>query len=187
MYAIKEFTFNKITQHNRNKLLWRDESVDGLKTGHTEAAGYCLVSSAKRDNTRLISVVMGTRSENARTKESQALLNYGFRFFETHRLYGAGDKLSQVRSWKGEKEQVGLGLNSDLFITIPRKQYKNLKASMSINTHVTAPISKGATLGKVNIALNGEQIAEAPLIALESVAEGGIWELTRDSVLLWLE
>ncbi|MEJ1335398.1 MAG: D-alanyl-D-alanine carboxypeptidase family protein, partial [Candidatus Sedimenticola sp. (ex Thyasira tokunagai)] len=186
-YAVKDFTFNKIKQHNRNKLLWRDETVDGLKTGHTDAAGYCLVASAKRDNMRLISVVMGTKSENSRAKESQALLNYGFRFFETHRLYNAGDKLSQVRTWKGDKEQLGLGLNRDLFITIPRKQYKNLKASMSINPQITAPVGKGEVMGKVNVALNGENVAEAPLIALESVAKGGIWQLARDSVLLWLE
>lgn len=186
-YSIKEFTFNKIKQHNRNKLLWRDESVDGLKTGHTEAAGYCLVASASRDGMRLTSVVMGTSGENARAKESQALLNYGFRFFETHRLYGAGDKLSQVRAWKGDKEQLALGLQQDLFITIPRKQYKNLKASMSVNPQITAPIQKGSVLGQVNIALNGESVAEAPLVALESIAEGGILQLAKDSVLLWFE
>lgn len=187
-YAVKKFSYNiPNPQYNRNKLLWRDDSVDGLKTGHTEAAGYCLVASAKREDMRLISVVMGTKSENARAKVSQSLLNYGFRFFETHRLYGAGDKLSQVRTWKGDREQVGLGLNRDLFVTIPRKQYKNLKASMSINPQIIAPVSKGSTLGKVTVTLNGENVTEVPLIALESVAEGGIWELARDSALLWLE
>ncbi len=186
-YSIKEFTFNEIKQHNRNKLLWRDDSVDGVKTGHTEAAGYCLVASARRGNMRLISVVMGTESENARAKESQALLNYGFRFFETHRLYGAGDKLTKARVWKGEGEQVNLGLTSDLYVTIPRKSYKKLDAGLAIQPRIEAPVRKGERLGRVNIALEGEQVAEVPIIALESVEEGSLWQIAKDSVLLWFE
>lgn len=186
-YAEKEYTFNKIKQHNRNRLLWRDNAVDGVKTGHTDAAGYCLVASAQRDGMRLISVVMGTKSEDARAKESQALLNYGFRFFETHRLYSAGEKLTQVRVWKGDKERVSLGITQDLYITIPRRQYEKLKAGMSISPKIMAPIQQGQSLGSVNIALEGETIAEVPLVALNSVAEGSLWQQAKDTALLWLE
>lgn len=183
-YATKEFTFNDITQKNRNRLLWRDEAVDGVKTGHTDAAGYCLVASGKKDGMRLISVIMGTQSEDARAKESQALLNYGFRFFETHRLYGAGDKLTTTRVWKGSQERLNLGVDKDLFITIPRREYKNLNASMTINPKLLAPVVKGAALGKVIIALEGETLLETNLIALESIPEGGILQNVKDTVLL---
>lgn len=186
-YAIREFVYNDIKQHNRNKLLWRDDAVDGVKTGHTEAAGYCLVASAQKEGMRLISVVMGTHSENARARESQALLNYGFRFFETHRLYGAGDKLADSRVWKGEREQLALGLAKDLHITIPRHQYKNLNANMTIRPRIMAPVSQGDVLGKVTIELEGESVAESDLVALQSIAEGGILQNAKDTVLLWLE
>jgi D-alanyl-D-alanine carboxypeptidase (penicillin-binding protein 5/6) len=186
-YATKDFTFNDITQKNRNRLLWRDDAVDGVKTGHTDAAGYCLVASGKKDGMRLISVVMGTQSEDARAKESQALLNYGFRFFETHRLYGAGDKLTTTRVWKGSQERLSLGVEKDLYITIPRRQYKNLNASMTINPKLLAPVVMGAALGKVNIDLEGETVLEANLVALESIPEGGILQNIKDTVLLWLE
>lgn len=186
-YSVKEFTYNKIRQHNRNKLLWRDKSVDGLKTGHTQAAGYCLVASAKRDGMRLISVVLGTGSENARAKESQALLNYGFRFFETHRLYGAGEALTRVRIWKGTREKLALGLEKDLYVTIPKRQYKNLEAAMNIEPRLMAPVDKGEKVGTVNITLNGETVASVPLVALEAVGRGSLFQRARDSVLLWLE
>ncbi|MFC1337990.1 MAG: D-alanyl-D-alanine carboxypeptidase [gamma proteobacterium symbiont of Phacoides pectinatus] len=186
-YAIREMRFNDIKQHNRNRLLWRDESVDGIKTGHTEAAGFCLVASARRDDQRLISVVMGTKSDDARARESQALLNYGFRFFETHRLYGAGEALTRVRIWKGSQEQLPLGLGADLHVTIPRNQYKNLKADMRIEPGITAPVAKGAVLGSVHLTLGGEALEQVPLIALEQVDAGGLWQSTKDSVLLWFE
>ncbi|MCW8906936.1 MAG: D-alanyl-D-alanine carboxypeptidase [Sedimenticola sp.] len=186
-YAVREFTYNDIKQHNRNKLLWRDDAVDGVKTGHTEAAGFCLVASAQKEGMRLISVVMGTSSEDARARESQALLNYGFRFFETHRLYGAGDKLADSRVWKGEREQLALGLSQDLHITIPRRQYKNLKANMTIKPRIMAPVSQGELLGKVTIELEGDTVAESDLVALQSIAEGGILQNIKDTVLLWLE
>lgn len=186
-YATREFTFNNITQKNRNRLLWRDDAVDGVKTGHTDAAGYCLVASGKKDGMRLISVVMGTQSEEARAKESQALLNYGFRFFETHRLYEAGDKLTTSRVWKGSQERLSLGVERDLYITIPRGTYKKLDASMTINPKLMAPVVMGAALGKVNIALQGETVLEANLVALESIQEGGILQNIKDTVLLWLE
>lgn len=186
-YAQKSMIFNKIKQHNRNKLLWRDESVDGMKTGHTEAAGYCLVASAKRRDMRLIAIVMGTKSEQARAKETQTLLNYGFRFFETHRLYSAGDTLKQVRIWKGTKKQLALGLQKDLFITIPRRQYKKLQAKMDIKAQIIAPVTKGQPMGTVNITLHGKPLAEVPLVTLEQISSGSLWQNTKDSALLWLE
>jgi len=186
-YAQKSMIFNKIKQHNRNKLLWRDESVDGMKTGHTEAAGYCLVASAKRKDMRLIAIVMGTNSEQARAKETQTLLNYGFRFFETHRLYGAGDNLKQVRIWKGAKKQLALGLEKDLFITIPRRQYKKLEAKMDIKTQIIAPVTKGQAMGSLTISLHDKLLVERPLVTLEQIDSGSLWQNAKDSALLWLE
>ncbi|WP_260292119.1 D-alanyl-D-alanine carboxypeptidase family protein [Sedimenticola hydrogenitrophicus] len=186
-YATKEFTFNSIRQHNRNKLLWRDDAVDGVKTGHTEAAGYCLVASAKKDGMRLIAVVMGTRSEEARASESLSLLNYGFRFFETHRLYGAGEKLTDTRVWKGSQERLRLGLARDLYITIPRGQYPNLNAGMRIDPQIMAPVTSGQPLGTVSVSLDGESIVETELVALDSIVEGGLVQIAKDTVLLWLE
>jgi D-alanyl-D-alanine carboxypeptidase (penicillin-binding protein 5/6) len=187
LYAVKEFTFNDIRQHNRNNLLWRDKSVDGVKTGHTEAAGYCLVASAKREGMRLISVVMGTESEKARLTASQSLLNYGFRFYETHRLYGAGDRLTRTRVWMGEAEELALGLARDLYVTIPRRQYDKLNARTEIQPNLEAPIAKGQKVGEVVIELDGEVMTRQPLVALEEVPEGGIWRTVVDTVLMWLE
>jgi len=186
-YAQKSMLFNNIKQHNRNKLLWRDESVDGMKTGHTEAAGYCLVASAKRKDMRLIAIVMGTQSEQARAKETQTLLNYGFRFFETHRLYGAGDILQTVRLWKGAKKQLTVGLENDLFVTIPRRQYKKLEAKMDIETQITAPVEKGQAVGTLSINLHDKLMAKVPLISLEQVNSGSLWQNAKDSALLWFE
>jgi D-alanyl-D-alanine carboxypeptidase (penicillin-binding protein 5/6) len=187
LYAVKEFTFNDIRQHNRNNLLWRDKSVDGVKTGHTEAAGYCLVASAKREGMRLISVVMGTESEKARLTASQSLLNYGFRFYETHRLYGAGDRLTRTRVWMGEEEELALGLARDLYVTIPRRQYDKLNARTEIQPNLEAPIAKGQKVGEVVVELDGEVMTRQPLVALEEVPEGGIWRTVVDTVLMWLE
>ena len=187
MYAVKEFTFNEIRQHNRNSLLWRDKTVDGIKTGHTEAAGYCLVASAQREGMRLISVIMGTKSEKARAKESLSLLNYGFRFFETHRLYGANDRLTRTRVWMGEQEQLSLGLAEDLHVTIPRRQYDRLNARTDLDPRIEAPIAQGQKVGEVVVELDGEVLSRRPLIALEAVPEGGIWRTLVDSVLMMLE
>lgn len=187
LYSIKEFTYNGIRQHNRNNLLWRDDSVDGVKTGHTEAAGYCLVSAAKRDGMRLIAVVMGTKSNKARVKESSSLLNYGFRFYETHRLYGAATPLANTRIWKGSSENLALGLAQDLYITIPRRQYDKLQARTELEPMITAPVSKGTPLGQVIVELSGEQVARKPLVALQDVTEGGIWQMLKDNILLLLE
>jgi D-alanyl-D-alanine carboxypeptidase (penicillin-binding protein 5/6) len=187
LYSVREFTFNDIRQHNRNKLLWRDESVDGVKTGHTDAAGYCLVASAKRDGMRLVSVVMGTESEKARLKESQSLLNYGFRFYETHRLYGAADRLTRTRVWMGDREEVSLGLAEALYVTIPRRQYDKLNARTEIRSQLQAPLAKGQQVGEVIVELDGDVITRQPLVTLDEVAEGGIWRTVVDRVLMMLE
>jgi D-alanyl-D-alanine carboxypeptidase (penicillin-binding protein 5/6) len=186
-YKIKEFTFNDIRQHNRNQLLWRDDSVDGVKTGHTEAAGYCLVASAEREGMRLVSVVMGTQSVNARTAETQKLLNYGFRFFESHKLYDKGQAVSRLRIWKGEQSEIPVGPAMEVYATIPRNQYEQLSSQMEIDPQIMAPVSQGQKLGRVLVKLNDRQISEVPLVALEGVAEGGIWPQVRDKVLLWFE
>ncbi len=186
-YSTKEFTYNNITQHNRNKLLWRDDAVDGVKTGHTEAAGYCLVASAKHQDMRLIAVVMGTNSENVRAKDAQALLTYGFRFYESRRLYRGGTALKPLRVWKGDKETVLAGLKDDLYVTVPRGSYDKVSTQVELNPRVVAPVKAGQQLGSVRIALDGKVLSETPLVALGNVAEGGIWDNVRDTVLLWLE
>ncbi len=183
----KEFTFNNITQPNRNKLLWRDKSVDGVKTGYTEEAGYCMVASAKREEMRLISVVMGTSSANARANESQTLLNYGFRFFETHKLYGAGKALSEARIWKGDSKKLPIGLADDLYVTIPRRHYNDLKAEIKVDKKITAPVKEGAVFGSVNVSLAGDVIADKPLIALKTVNQGSIIDKLYDEAMLMLE
>lgn len=186
-YREKEYTFNEIRQFNRNRLLWRDESVDGLKTGHTDAAGYCLASSAIRDNMRLISVVLGTESDKARTQNSQALLNYGFRFFETQKLYRANDVLKQARVWYGDQEQVSLGVQQDVFVTIARGSYKNLDASIEIDQKISAPIALGQELGLLKVRLDDEIIISQPLVAMQVINDGGIVQKAIDSIKLLFE
>jgi serine-type D-Ala-D-Ala carboxypeptidase (penicillin-binding protein 5/6) len=183
-HAQREYKFNDINQLNRNRLLWRDPSVDGLKTGHTSSAGYCLVASALRDDMRLISVVVGTSSEEARASESQALLNYGFRFFETHRLYEANRPLASPRIWKGATDTVPLGLQHDLYVTVPRGQYRQLKASLTLSEGMSAPAAKGQPFGTVNVVLGDEVLAEEPLLALDDVAEAGMLRRLTHSVLM---
>ena len=186
-YSQKEYSFNNITQHNRNKLLWRDPSVDGLKTGYTESAGYCLVTSAKRDGMRLITVVLGTDSAKARVDASQALLNYGFRFFETHKLYDAGTQLTTSRIWKGSSETIALGLNRALFVTIPRGRYNSLDASMNIDHRIMAPVTEGQALGTVLVKLDDQVVAEQPLVSLQTIGEGSFWQRITDEGLLYFE
>jgi D-alanyl-D-alanine carboxypeptidase (penicillin-binding protein 5/6) len=186
-YSERQFTYNDITQYNRNKLLWRDESVDGLKTGHTDSAGYCLVTSAERDGMRLITVVLGTKSEEARADASQALLNYGFRFFETHKLYDAGSKLTSARVWKGDVESVDLGLEKTLYVTIPRGEYQKLDAAMQLQEQIVAPVSEHQALGNVIIRLADKMVAEKKLVALQSVSEGSFWQRIVDEALLYFE
>ena len=183
-YSEKQYTYNGITQHNRNKLLWRDSSVDGLKTGHTEEAGYCLAASAVRNDMRLISVVLGTRSENARAQETQKLLNFGFRFFETHELYKAGQEVTETKVWKGQQKQLKLGLASTLSVTVPRGKYKELVATTNLNTPIVAPISQGTALGEVQIRLGDELIATQPLVAIQTVEQGSWFRRIIDAILM---
>ena len=183
VYSEKEFTFNKIRQPNRNKLLWSDNTVDGLKTGYTEAAGYCMVASAKRDGQRLISVILGASSPEVRARESQKLITYGMRFYETHLLYDAQERLANVRVWGGEQDYVELMLESELAVTIARGQAKYIKATMDINTGITAPLSAGDVLGKLIITLDTDVILEQDLVAAEDVLKGGFFKGLVDSVM----
>lgn len=185
-YSEKEFTFNSIRQHNRNTLLWRDPAIDGLKTGHTEAAGYCLAASAIRDGMRLVSAVMGSASESSRASESQTLLNYGFRFFETVQLYEAGKELSSARVWKGMSEEVTMGLAEALFVTIPRGRYEDLEAQVEIEPELSAPLEAGQVVGTINVNLGDELVASRDLVTLGSVEEAGFFGSTWDSMRLWM-
>lgn len=184
-YKLKEFTYNGIRQHNRNTLLWRDPSVDGIKTGHHSAAGYCLATSAVRGDQRLISVVLGASSEKERADDSQALLEWGFRFFETHALYGAATQVADVRVWKGVRDKLALGLTAPLHITIPRGRYGDLKPSMDVPQRLLAPVSKGQRIGTLKVSLDGKVLAERPLVALDQVAEGGLFKRLGDGIRLW--
>jgi D-alanyl-D-alanine carboxypeptidase (penicillin-binding protein 5/6) len=186
-YSEKEFTFNGIRQHNRNTLLWRDPAIDGLKTGHTDAAGYCLAASAIRDGMRLVSAVMGSSSETSRASESQTLLNFGFRFFETVQLYQAGTELASARVWKGLSEEVALGLNQPLFVTIPRGRYDELEAQVQIDPQLSAPLEAGQVVGKINVTLGEELVASRDLITLSAVEEAGFFGRSWDSVKLWMD
>jgi serine-type D-Ala-D-Ala carboxypeptidase (penicillin-binding protein 5/6) len=186
-FSQKEFTYNKITQQNRNMLLSRDESVDGVKTGHTEEAGYCLVASALRKGMRLISVVMGTESVNARANENQTLLNYGFRFFESHRLYQGKKSINEARIWKGDTENLQLGLAEDLYVTIPRRRYNDLKATINVDKQIIAPVKAGDKLGTVTVKFKDEVIATKDLMALKEVEKGGIFRRLYDSVLMMVK
>jgi D-alanyl-D-alanine carboxypeptidase (penicillin-binding protein 5/6) len=186
-YSEKEFTFNNIRQHNRNTLLWRDPAIDGLKTGHTEAAGYCLAASAKRDGMRLLSAVMGSSSESARASESQTLLNYGFRFFETVQLYQAGQELARAHVWKGLTEEVALGLEQPLFATIPRGRYDDLDAQVEMQPELSAPLEAGVTVGKITVSLGEELIASRNLVTLGAVEEAGFFGRSWDSLRIWAD
>ncbi|HEY8036653.1 MAG TPA: D-alanyl-D-alanine carboxypeptidase family protein [Methylobacter sp.] len=186
-FSQKEFTFNNIVQHNRNQLLSRDETVDGVKTGFTDAAGYCLVASALRNDMRLVSVVMGASSPNARANENQNLLNYGFRFFEAHKLYQGKTSLAEARIWKGDTKNVQLGVAEDLYVSIPRRRYSDLKAVINIDKKITAPVKEGTKLGTVNVTLKDEVVAVKDLIALKSVEQGNIFQRLYDSGMMMLE
>lgn len=186
-HAIKEFTYNDITQANRNSLLWRDDTVDGLKTGHTDEAGYCLVASAERDGMRLISVVLGTSSTKSRTDGSQALLNYGYRFYETRLLFKAGEEITTARVWKSAAESSRLGVLEDLYITVRRGTYDQLESKLEIPAIVEAPIAAGQPLAELRISLGDTEVLKTGLSALEDNPLGSVWQRTRDSVSLWFE
>jgi len=185
---IKEFKVGAMNpQPNRNLLLWRDPAVDGIKTGHHSGAGYCLMSSAQRGDQRLIAVVMGSTSEKTRADDSMALLNWGFRFFETHRLYETGKAIAQQRVWKGTTKQVQLGVAQPLLVGVPRGRYADLKPSMDVPKVLEAPIKKGQAIGTVKVSLDGKLVAQAPLVALNEVEEGGFFRRLWDSFWMWWE
>jgi len=182
LYSQKWFIYNNIKQPNRNRLLWRFPYADGLKTGHTDEAGYCLVSSAAKNGTRLVGVIMGAPNDASRTEDSIRLLTYGFRFFETHKIYNAAAALTQARVWKGTQKEIPLGLNEDLYVTLPAGQYKNLQVSIQLNEPLKAPIIKGQSYGTLNIMLNNQILTSKPLIALNDIPKGGIWRNLTDSM-----
>ena len=186
-YAQHEFTWNGIKQSNRNLLLYRDERVDGIKTGHTEAAGYCLAASAVEGDMRLVSVVMGTGSDRARADASQALLNYGFRFFETHKLYAAGTELTKAKVWKGAVDEVGLAPGEDIFVTIARGRYDKLEAVMDIQEQMVAPLADDQVVGVVRVSLDGQELTRAPLTPVAPVAEGSLFRRAVDAIQMMFE
>jgi len=186
-YSIREFTYNDIRQPNRNNLLWRDASVDGMKTGHTDAAGYCLVSSAEREGMRVIAVVLGTASANARIDGSQALINYGFTFYETRLIYPATQEITRARVWKSANEYSRMGVVEDLYITIPRGSYDSLQMIHKIPAILEAPVAQGQPLAELEISLDGNVMATAPLRALDDNPAGSLWQRARDGVNLWFE
>ena len=184
-YSEKEFSYNDITQPNRNGLLWRDDSVDGIKTGHTEEAGFCLVASAKRNDMRLISVVMGAKSSRGREQETQKLLSYGFRYFETHRLYDAAEEVSGVRVWAGESDQLSLVLPEPLILTIPKGQQSLLEATVETNDVIVAPIQTDTPYGTLKVTLKGEVLARKQLFAAAPIAEAGLMDRLWDHTILF--
>ncbi|KGM52671.1 D-alanyl-D-alanine carboxypeptidase [Lysobacter daejeonensis GH1-9] len=182
---IKEFTVGPITQPNRNLLLWRDSTVDGIKTGHTAAAGYCLMASAKRGDQRLISVVMGSTSEAQRASDSLALLNWGFRFYETHKLYDVGKQIAQQKVWKGQENEVQLGVAEPMLVTIPRGKYDQLKPMMDVPKSLVAPIKKGQAIGTVKVMLDGKVVAQRPLVAINAIEQAGFFKRLWHELLMW--
>ncbi len=184
LYSLKEYTYNNITQPNRNRLLWLDPHVDGMKTGWTKSAGYCLITSAKRDKRRLISVIMGAKSANARSMESQRLLNYGFQFYDTVHLYKKGEVLTSIELWKGAQDMLKAGFNNDVYFSIPKGQADNLKATMAYKQPLIAPITVGQEVGTVKFTLNGQLVESYPLVALEDVDPGNFIGRAWDSFML---
>lgn len=185
-YSEPEFLYNGIKQHNRNPLLRRDESVDGLKTGYTESAGYCLVTSAKRDDMRLISVVIGTKSVGARARYSQALLNYGFRFFETHQLFEETSVMDNIQVWKGASDKLPVGPGKAVYVTAPRGNKDDIKIQADLHGEVFAPVEAGATLGQLTVSIHGEELKKTPVVALESIALGSWWQRAIDEAKLFV-
>jgi len=183
-YSVKEYSFNGIKQPNRNKLLWIDDRVDGMKTGHTESAGYCLITSAENKGMRLISIVLGTKSEKLRISASRKLLNYGFRFYESHQLYQANEQLTSRRVYKGDVDEIQLGLLKPLYITIPRGQRRKVKASMTLDQNITAPVFKGQQYGTVDVMLGKTKLVSRQLVSITDIPEGGFWSRMVDGFLL---
>ncbi len=187
LYALKEYRYNNITQSNRNRLLWTDPFVDGMKTGFTEAAGYCLIATAKRGPRRLLSVVMGAGSDAARASESQKLLNYGFQFYDTIQLYQNGQTISTLRVWKGATNSVPVGFVADQYVTLPKSQAQNLKLAVEAVEPLVAPVARGQSVGAVDVTLEGKPVGQYPLVALDDVAPAGLLGRLWDTVRLWFK
>ena len=186
-YKEKKYTYNNISQYNRNRLLWLDERVDGLKTGHTEAAGYCLISSAKNNKMRLISVVTGTNNDKARIAASRKLLNYGFRFFETNLIHEANTEITNMRVWKGEEQNLSLGIEKNLYVTSPKGLHKKIKNNLKVEAMIEAPVTQGQTYGQLNVMLGDKKLATRELVALSSINEGSIWRKLVDNIKLMFQ
>lgn len=187
LYSLHEYTWNNITTTNRNRLLFRDSSFDGLKTGHTQEAGYCLVASANRGGMRLVSVVMGSESQSARERETQELMQYGFRYFETQRLYGLGDTLNKAQLWAGASDSLALGVEREIYLTIPRGSANDLQAAINVDAIIKAPVSKGSVYGELVVKYAGEELLREPLVALESVDSGGFFKRLWHAIVLFFK
>ena len=185
-YKEKEFTFSGIRQLNRNKLLWRDDSVDGVKTGHTDSAGFCLISSAQRNDMRLIAVVAGSESENARLTASQRLLEYGFRFYATQKLVSQEIKVTTAKVWGGKTNEVALGSSKDIYLTLPRSEFKNIKANYQFNNNLQAPIEIGQMIGSIEFTSNDRVVLSAPLVAIETVEAKGFFGMLWSRLVYWI-
>ena len=187
LYALKEYRYNNITQPNRNRLLWIDPYVDGVKTGHTELAGWCLIASAKRGERRLLSVVLGARSDAVRASDSQKLLNYGFQAYDTVQLFPSGQPVSTLRVWKGATNEVAAGFDADRYLTLPKGKAGKLTLTMAATEPLLAPVAKGLTVGTVHVALEGKPVADLPMVALQEVPAGGLITRAWDTVRLWFK
>ena len=185
-YKEKEFTFSGIRQLNRNKLLWRDDSVDGVKTGHTDSAGFCLISSAQRNDMRLIAVVAGSESENERLTASQRLLEYGFRFYATQKLVSQEIKVTTAKVWGGKTNEVALGSTKDIYLTLPRSEFKNIKANYQFNNNLQAPIEVGQMIGSIEFTSNDRVVLSAPLVAIETVEAKGFFGMLWSRLVYWI-
>ena len=183
--AVKEFEWNGIKQHNRNLLLWRDNTVDGIKTGHTAAAGYCLAASAKQGDARMIAIVMGAGSEKGRADAALSLMNYGFRFYESHKLYDANKPLATPKLWKGAENTLPLGVTENVLISVKRGDYDKLKANLDIPGTLIAPFKKGQQVGTLRVTLDGQPVTTVPLVALNDAPEGGFFSRLWDTIMLW--
>jgi D-alanyl-D-alanine carboxypeptidase (penicillin-binding protein 5/6) len=186
-YSTREYTYNGISQQNRNTLLFRDRSVDGLKTGHTEAAGYCLAASAIRDNMRLVSVVLGTPSSNARVQATQALLNFGFRFFQSQKVLSSGKSLQDQRVWEGDMPTVALGAAESVFVTVPRGKRDSIETIVDLDGPLFAPLTKGTKVGFITVLMDGKELVKEPLVTLDEVSEGAFMSRMKDKLLIMFE
>ena len=186
-YGIKEFRYNNISQENRNRLLWLDPSADGVKTGHTEAAGYCMIASAKRGGRRLLAVLLGTVSENARAQESLKLLNWGYQFFDSVKLYGGGQPVRALQVWKGAQREVNIGVEQDLLVAVPKGEADKLKAELVSQQPLVAPLSQGQRVGTLRVSFDGKPLRDYGLVALEPVAAAGVFGRAWDTLRLWLK